>query len=237
LRLAAHRLARSGSAGAVPLAGEGATAGGPRPAGIAEVADVIDQEVGRLEELAAQFSALGRPPEGPATAIDMGELVTSVVETDVPPAIDAGLDVASALPPVVGHYDGLFRAFRNLIRNAVEAVEHATDPRVRITVRLVREAGGGPGGGVAWVETAIADNGPGLPAGREDRIFEPDFTTKTRGTGLGLALVRQAIEADGGVVRAASREGGGAELVVLLPAAPSAATLAATRREHESPVR
>jgi two-component system, NtrC family, nitrogen regulation sensor histidine kinase NtrY len=223
LRLAAHRLAR-----AAPAAD---------PSDLADVAEVIDQEVRRLEELAGQFSALGRPPEGPATAVDIGELVASLVETDVPPGVEAEMDVAAGLPPVLGHYDGLLRAFRNLIRNAVEAVDGVAVPRLSIAVRAVPDDAASPDAAAWWIETGIADNGPGLPVGREDRIFEPDFTTKTRGTGLGLALVRQAIEADGGSVRAASGNGAGAELVVRLPAAPSAAPLSGTRREHESPVR
>jgi signal transduction histidine kinase len=82
---------------------------------------------------------------------------------------------------------------------------------------------GGPGGSPGarageWVEVRIADRGVGLPEGVGDRIFEPDFTTKSRGTGLGLALVRQAVAAHGGVVCAEARPGGGTEFVVRLPA-------------------
>jgi signal transduction histidine kinase len=216
LRLAAHRLARSASAAAAPGGGVTADAAPPADA-LAEVAEVIDQEVRRLEELAAQFSALGRPPEGPATAVDIGELVGSLLETDVPPRVDVRVDVQPDLPPVLGHYDGLLRAFRNLIRNGVEALEDVPAPRLIVNIRAVPGASAEATSAGAWIETGIMDNGPGLPTGREDRIFEPDFTTKTRGTGLGLALVRQAIEADGGTVRAGNRRDGGAELVVLLP--------------------
>src|SRR5690606_6240487 len=67
------------------------------------------------------------------------------------------------------------------------------------------------------VEIRIADSGPGLPAGSEDRLWDPDFTTKARGTGLGLALVRQTIQAHGGEIRARTRETGGAEFTIVLP--------------------
>jgi nitrogen fixation/metabolism regulation signal transduction histidine kinase len=208
LRLAAHRLARSPG-----IAAESRTSPDGALAQVAEVAEVIDQEVRRLEDLAAQFSALGRPPEGPATEIDLGDLVTSLVETDVPPELAVDVDVAQGLAPVLGHFDGLHRALRNLVRNALEAMADRADGRLGLAVRPLA----GPGGS-DWIEVRITDNGPGLPPGQEERIFEPDFTTKTRGTGLGLALVRQSVEADGGQIFAANH-GHGAEFRIQLPVA------------------
>ena len=195
LRLAAHRLARQ-----------------PEPA-VAEVTEVIVQEVGRLEELAAQFAALGRPSEGPATEIDVAELLRSLLETDVGAGIEVSLEAAGDLPPVIGHYDALLRAFRNVVRNAVEAMEDAPVRRLEVTVR---ESEAEPTGR-RWLDVRIADTGAGLPPDSAGRIFEPDFTTKKRGTGLGLALVRQAVESHGGRISAADREAG-AELIVMLPA-------------------
>lgn len=214
LRLAAHRLARSS------------------PAQGGEVVEVINQEVGRLEELAARFSELGRPPEGPATEVDLPDLLRSLLETDVPPGVTARLDAAPGLPPVRARYDAVLRAFRNLVRNAVEAVDGVTAPRLVVSVRPVP----GAEGGAAWVETRIADNGPGLPPDAAGRIFEPDFTTKTHGTGLGLALVRQAVEADGGTVEALDHDDG-AEFVVRLPAEAPASSANPRRSQYETPAR
>lgn len=213
LRLAAYRLARAGEAGVGP---------------VAEVAEVVDQEVGRLEELASQFSALGRPTEGPATAVDLDDLVRGLLETDVPAAVAVELDAPAGLPPVQGHYDALLRAFRNLIRNAVEAMESAPEPRLRVELAMVD----GTGGAARWLEVGITDNGGGLPPDGADRIFEPDFTTKTRGTGLGLALVRQAVEADGGSIEATNREGG-ARFVVRLPMAGSSGPARGERKQND----
>ena len=190
LRLAAHRLGRQ-----------------PDP-GVTEAAEVIVQEVARLEELAAQFGALGRPAEGPTTEIDLREMLASLLATDVGAEIETTLDAPAGLPPVRGHYDALLRAFRNLVRNAVEAMAEAPERRLEVAIA--------PRDG--WLDVRIADTGTGLPPGPAERIFEPDFTTKKRGTGLGLALVRQAVEAHGGRIRAAGRAVG-TELVVELPAA------------------
>jgi two-component system nitrogen regulation sensor histidine kinase NtrY len=222
LRFAAHRLAGSGSV---------------EDDGEREAVEVIEQEVGRLEELAAQFSSLGRPPEGPATAIDLRELMASLLETDAA-RVETSLDAPDDLPLAHGHYDPLFRAFRNIVRNAVEAMEPVEVPALRVRIQEVRSlvenkgeaesglrksANAGDAGGASpearrWIEVRIADNGPGLPADEAERIFEPDFTTKTRGTGLGLALVRQAVVGDGGTVTAGNTDAG-AELIVRLPAA------------------
>ena len=196
LRLAAHRLARSPEGGSdweEPLM-------------------VIAEETDRLEELARQFAAVGRPPEGPTSAVDMRELLAGLLETDVSPGVEVVLEADPELPLVEGHYEALVRAFRNLVRNAVEAMEGSDAPRrirVCLTAMTAPETG---------VEVTIADTGPGVPEDVRERIFEPDFTTKSRGTGLGLTLVRQAVAAHGGTVTARARPEGGAEFVVRLPA-------------------
>jgi len=74
-----------------------------------------------------------------------------------------------------------------------------------------------------WVEVRVLDTGPGIPPENLERIWEPDFSTKTRGTGLGLALVRQTVQAHGGRVAARNRAEGGAEFRVVLPLGPAAA--------------
>src|SRR5690554_1043959 len=107
MRLAAHRLRR---------------AAGTDPA-LADPVEVIEQETARLEELARSFAVLGRPPEGPPSEIDVGELLRSLAGSDVPQGIEARLDIEPELPSLLGHYDPLLRALRNLLRNAVEAVQ------------------------------------------------------------------------------------------------------------------
>jgi two-component system, NtrC family, nitrogen regulation sensor histidine kinase NtrY len=197
LRLAAHRLRRSAA-----------------DAAAVEAIDVIEEETTRLDELAKSFAVLGRPSAGPASEVDLEELLAGLLETDVPAGLAKRLDVAAGTSAIHAHYDALQRAFRNLVRNAVEAVEAAGGGA--ITVAL----GPAPDGGVV---VTVADSGRGFPEAVADRLFEPDFTLKAGGTGLGLAIVHQAVAAHGGRITARAREGGGAEFVVRLPAAPATA--------------
>jgi two-component system nitrogen regulation sensor histidine kinase NtrY len=196
LRLAAHRLTSVGGAD------EEATA-------------VIREETARLEELASHFAALGRPAGGPASAVDLEEMLGQLLATDVPPSVRSSLRVAPGTSAIHAYYEALLRAFRNLLRNAVEAVESRGESAV-IELSVAPEPRGG-------VEIVVADNGGGIPDGLAERIFEPDYTRKPRGTGLGLAVVRQTVAAHGGDVSARSRPGGGAEFIVRLPPRPPAA--------------
>jgi signal transduction histidine kinase len=80
------------------------------------------------------------------------------------------------------------------------------------------------------VEVRVLDSGPGIPPENLERIWEPDFTTKSRGTGLGLALVRQTVQMHGGQVAARNRPEGGAEFRVILPISPATSEVVANGR-------
>jgi len=71
--------------------------------------------------------------------------------------------------------------------------------------------------GCPAVRTAICDNGPGLNAEQVEKIFEPFYTTKTRGTGLGMAVTKRIVEARGGQIEAGPGRGGGAQILITLP--------------------
>ncbi len=182
-----------------------------------DAARVLEEEMDRLDELARSFSTFGRIPDGPPTEVDIGEILASLARRHGSQEGDVEVSTPGSLPTAWGHPQALERAFLNLTANALDAVggmdggstpEH---PAVRIEVE---ERG---------VEVAVRflDRGPGIPPAQIGRIWEPDFTTKRRGTGLGLALVRRTIEAHGGRVEARNRPEGGAEFSVFLPAGPS----------------
>lgn len=170
-----------------------------------EALDVLETESARLDDLARSFAQFGRLPEGAPSEVDLRELLEYLLRTHIPPHVEHHLHAPEDLPLLRGYHDALARAFTNLLLNAADAVGEGGV--IRVSIRHEEGA----------VEVRIADSGPGIPDEHRERIWEPDFTTKSRGTGLGLALVRQAVLAHGGEVRAGNRTEGGAEFGVRLP--------------------
>jgi signal transduction histidine kinase len=169
-------------------------------AGIAR--EVFATETERLERLAKEF---GRLPEGPKSEVDLGELLRELAQTGVPGTVTVNV-LANGSHRLLGHYEPLRRAFSNLLRNASEAMDGTGSIDVTLN--------GDPGS----IAVTIADHGPGIAADLRHQVFEPYFTTKADGTGLGLALVRQTVEAHGGIISVSETAGGGATFRLVFPA-------------------
>jgi signal transduction histidine kinase len=171
---------------------------------------VLDAETDRLERLAREFADFGRLPEGPQSEIDLVELLEELGRTGVPEGVRVAVQANGGRRTIMGHYDPLRRAFANLLRNASEAMGGHGAIDVTVT---------GDGSGIA---VTLADHGPGIPDDLRQRVFEPYFTTKGDGTGLGLALVRQTLEAHRGTITLTATPGGGATFAIVFPPAPPA---------------
>lgn len=145
------------------------------------------------------------------TRIDLRE-VFSELRKQFDPAIRAGvhlqIDEPPQLPLVLAERSQLHHVIASLLQNAIEACRAArSDPAVRVEVRpLDRE-----------VEVAVEDNGPGVAPEAVPHLFRPFFTTKTHGTGLGLASSRSIIEAHHGHMGYCASAGGGARFFFRLP--------------------
>lgn len=168
--------------------------------------EVLEDETKRLERLAKEFAEFGRLPEGPKSEVDLVDLLIDLGHSAVPPEVQVTVRANGAPCTLLGQYDPLRRAFSNLLRNAAEAM----GGRGAIDVGLSRDGGG--------IVVTITDHGPGIPDELRQRVFEPYFTTKRDGTGLGLALVRQTIEAHNGTITVSDTPGGGATFSVVLSA-------------------
>jgi nitrogen fixation/metabolism regulation signal transduction histidine kinase len=159
-------------------------------------------EVASLERLAGQFSQYARLPEPRLEALDARELVDAAV-AGLP---SSHVDVQSASrEPMNGDRVLLTRAVHNLLLNAVEASPEGAAVEVRID------------DGPDQVRIQVLDRGSGLPKSLERRLFEPYVSSKRRGSGLGLSLVRDIVTQHGGTVTLTDRPGGGACATLLLP--------------------
>lgn len=189
-----------------------------------ELLEIIDGESERIEQMARDFATLGRLPEGPPSPVDLGELVETLVKGTVPPQIAARIECAPDLPMVSAHYEPLRRALHNLVLNACDACESAgagaagtggtggaRRGEITIALRAVEN------GATRAVEVVIRDTGVGIPPEQLGRIFDPYFTTKVKGTGLGLALVRQTIHDHGGSIGVSSELARGTTFTITLP--------------------
>ena len=165
-------------------------------------------ETQALGEVVTNFLNFARPERVSLQPLELEPVVRRAVAD-----VDAE-GVAVTLSGEFGEVDGddvlLRQAFSNLVRNALEACRGAgVAPRVVVHGAVIARED--------TVEVTVGDNGPGLPGADRDRLFQPFFTTRTDGTGLGLALVQKFVVTHNGHVRADNGPDGGAVFTVYLP--------------------
>jgi len=174
----------------------------------------ITAEIDRLTNVVSSLLAFARPPRvdaRPVAVRDLLERAQQLAGAEVgTKAVRLQCGDASALPPVRADADLLCQVLLGLVANAVEAAPAGSE--VRIEACTAAEG----------VEIAVSDSGPGVPPELRERVFDPFFTTRPRGTGLGLAVAKQIVEAHGGRIGVGERNGGGARFTLLLPVASAA---------------
>lgn len=168
------------------------------------MAQAITQEVLAMERLITQLLDYAKTSVIHPERVALETLLRQVIDQFSVPTIrfhSALEEVEAFLDPVL-----IQQAFVNLIQNAVEAMDGRGEIRIDMTRR--------PG---EVVRIRIADTGPGIPMERMDQLFLPFFTTKEKGTGLGLALAHKIVLAHNGRISVESTEGEGATFTVELP--------------------
>ncbi len=157
----------------------------------------ILEQVRALRSIVTEFSAFARPPVATREATDLvaaAEAAARPYRAVLPPGVSLQVR-AQPVPPVRGDRRLLERAIVNLIENALQAVGDKGNVRLEVAPKD------------GHVEISVEDDGPGLPKEVRSRAFEPFFSTKTGGSGLGLPLVRKIAEDHGGAVRLESEPG------------------------------
>jgi len=175
---------------------------------LARSVDTIVNQVQAMKTLVNEFRDYARLPAAHLVPLDLNALVSEVLGLYAT-AQEAGrlsTKLDAALPAIVGDSTQLRQVIHNLVQNALDAVTEQADGRVRIETEVARNEQGQP----RVVRLHVIDNGPGFSDKVLKRAFEPYVTTKSKGTGLGLAVVKKIADEHGARVRIANL-GGGAE--------------------------
>lgn len=176
-----------------------------------EYAKVALEELDRVERQVSHLLKYAKEEDYTFDHVDLAAVVASALTQ-----LRAKLDAAQVSvgrnytggPTVLADAAKLRQVFANILDNAIDALEPVAGGR-RIDVAIEN--------GARRATVRIRDNGAGIPGDTIDRIFNPFFTTKERGTGLGMAISKKIVEAHEGTIDVASEPGGGAEFVVTLP--------------------
>lgn len=172
--------------------------------------EVIVKESGRLQKISTEFLDFARMNNPEIGRHNLKQLVDDVlILVDNDPRKTDSIIIRDSIPEdTFVSFDG--DQLRQLILNVLINSLDALDGEGTITIRI-EESQDSPGD---YIRMVISDNGPGFPKGYVNTVFEPFFSTKKNGTGLGLALVRKIAVANAGRVTARNGNGGGAEVVL-----------------------
>jgi PAS domain S-box-containing protein len=173
----------------------------------------------RAREVIQGIRNMVRKTETTHSLVDLKDLIRDLIRIVRADALARKITVVTEVDENLGRVMGdrvqLLQVMLNLTMNAFEALGvHRDDAR-----RVVISAGGDAREGVCL---KVRDSGPGFPGGISEQLFEPFFSTKAEGTGMGLAIAHSIIEAHGGTLSAANCDGGGACFTVCLPEAKGA---------------
>ena len=171
--------------------------------------ELIDWEVAAASEIINSILDLARRPHPRLEPTDLNLLVADVLAGfSIEDSISTKLLLDRKLPKVPVDPGQIRQVIRNLVENALQAMPKGG--KLTISTRVSTD----------WVEIVVKDTGVGIPPDQLDKVFQPLFTTKPRGVGLGLAISRSYVEAHGGTITVKSKVGRGSRFTVKLPLNP-----------------
>ncbi|MFC1477678.1 ATP-binding protein [candidate division KSB1 bacterium] len=186
----------------------------PEHAGAVEESfETIDEEIEALRQIATEFSEFARLPKPQLEPGNINDIVRSaaVLYEKNTMNIPVITDLHDAVPATPVDADQMKRVLINLIKNGIEASENRREP-IRITTLFVRTEEN-----EQYIKISVSDSGCGMDDEVLKKIFDPYFTTKKDGTGLGMPIIKRIVEEHGGEIEVFSSVNEGTTVTVILP--------------------
>ena len=174
---------------------------------INKIADSLVEQIDTLTKIANEFSNFAKMPKANEQRVDLIPMIHNAINLYQSDEIDISFDTSLEEVIVFVDKDLMLRVFNNLIKNAIQATAEDEKPIIKISVEeegknfLIR----------------VDDNGTGISEEAKGKIFVPNFTTKTTGAGLGLAMVKQIVQNHNGEIWFETEQGKGTTFFVLVP--------------------
>jgi two-component system nitrogen regulation sensor histidine kinase NtrY len=172
---------------------------------VREFARTLIQQIDTLSSIASAFSNFAEMPAQQNETLNVTKVVKLALDIFNEPYIHFMADEKDVIAKM--DRTQLIRVVTNLVKNAIQAVPDVAEPRIVVSVSSEGE----------WAKIMVADNGTGIDEANREKIFEPKFTTKTSGMGLGLGMVRTIVETYQGKIDFSSSPGKGTVFIVRIP--------------------
>ena len=187
---------------------------------VREALEIVEQEVGTCDSIIRSLLDFARTKAPVRQEVDVNDVLgAALFRITIPEDIEVMTQLDETVPIILADPDQLVQVFGNIILNGIQAMPEGG----RLVVKTARlsspktsEVSGKPPRS-GWVAVSFADTGVGIPEENLEKLFEPLFTTKAKGVGLGLALVKTLVEVNGGSIEVESEVGKGSTFTVRLP--------------------
>ena len=167
-----------------------------------KTAQMLISEIDNLAHIAQSFSTFAKQPEVVTAEVDVAEKLSHVITLQR--ANDEQIPIryvgADSGVMCLADKEQISQVFVNILRNAIQALEGQKDGDIIVTLNTLYSE--------REIQISFSDNGPGIPAEVQEKIFRPNFTTKSNGNGLGLAISRRIVEGSGGRIEFATSDKG-----------------------------
>lgn len=174
---------------------------------VARTADTLIEQIENLNRIASEFSSFAKMPPADMEPLVINDLLYNVIDLFKNESVDLQAQLPEERYQVYADKGQMVRLFNNLIKNAIQAIPD--DREGEIFIGLKREGSN--------VIVKVEDNGIGISDEQAEKVFVPNFTTKSSGTGLGLAMAKKIVELSKGTITFTSTVGKGTTFFVTLP--------------------